>query len=134
MITRLCVSGGAPMGAPVSAYVSTLTPPSGRVGCRQTALHRAALRGSSAIVQLLLLHGADPDTRTADGCVTPLHLAAENSAVATAAVLLGCERTYGERRHCPRFAADCVRLHSRVLCVRLQTRVFLRTAESRNHA
>lgn len=56
--------------------------PNTRVKGGQTALHGAAIHNHPAMIALLIIHGAVIDMRTVDndGGMTPLHLAAKNSA------------------------------------------------------
>lgn len=60
----------------VAAELSKGVPVDSRGQTQMTALHRAADRGRSAVVRVLLQAGADPAKRTARGGHTPLHLAA----------------------------------------------------------
>lgn len=58
-----------------------------RDGRQQTALHRAVRIGNREIVHTLLSQGAEPSLQDADGN-TPMHIAAEMSAILTAISLL----------------------------------------------
>ena len=48
---------------------------------RETALHVAAARDAHEMICLLLKHDADPNAKTADGGVRPLHLASKNHSI-----------------------------------------------------
>lgn len=54
---------------------------------QRTALHLASVRGHAAVVQLLLLHGAQKDARDVNGN-TPLHLAVIGAQIPTCLILL----------------------------------------------
>ncbi len=76
-------AGGSP--APTSTAVAAGLDAADQQGC--TALHWAALKGSTALVRRLLAAGANKEAAAADQ-VTPLHLAAKGGHVLTVHALL----------------------------------------------
>lgn len=68
--------------------------------CGRTPLHHAVLKGSVALISLLLSYGADPNIRSyekLDGGIAPLHIAAQKDNVAIGELLL----SYGANINLP---------------------------------
>ncbi|KAJ0029271.1 hypothetical protein NQD34_004268 [Periophthalmus magnuspinnatus] len=63
-----------------------------------TPLHVAALHGHSALVSLLIRHGANVNTRT-NQSTTPLHLASQNSHIEVVRFLLECNAKLNKKDH-----------------------------------
>ncbi|XP_047452609.1 ankyrin repeat domain-containing protein 27 isoform X2 [Mugil cephalus] len=63
-----------------------------------TPLHVAALHGHSALVALLIRHGANVNART-NQSATPLHLASQNSHVQVVRFLLECNAKLNKKDH-----------------------------------
>uniref|UniRef100_A0A8C6TXW5 Ankyrin repeat domain 27 (VPS9 domain) n=1 Tax=Neogobius melanostomus TaxID=47308 RepID=A0A8C6TXW5_9GOBI len=63
-----------------------------------TPLHVAALHGHSALVSLLIRHGANVNART-NQSATPLHLASQNSHIQVVRFLLECNAKLNKKDH-----------------------------------